>query len=71
MSPAHHLVYPNDRSIRRRLPEPFATGVWQLTGDVLDTAERINEAALERYKKCLYTSVWPTGYEEIRLIDSL
>ena len=51
--------------------EPFATGVWQLTGDVLDTAERINEAALERYKKCLYTGVWPTGYEDIRIIDSL
>ena len=51
--------------------EPFTTGVWQLTGEVLDLAERINEAALERYKKCLYTGVWPTGYEEIRLIDSL
>ena len=51
--------------------EPFATGVWQLTGDVLDLAERINEAALERYKKCLYTGVWPTGYEEIRVIDTL
>ena len=51
--------------------EPFASGVWQLTDDVLDTAERINEAALGRYKKCLYTGVWPTGYEDIRLIDSL
>ena len=51
--------------------EPFATGVWQLTGEVLDLAEKINEAALERYKKCLHTGVWPTGYEEVRLIDSL
>ena len=51
--------------------EPFATGVWQLTGDVLDIAERINEAALERYRKCLYTGVWPTGYEDVRIIDSL
>ena len=34
-------------------------------------AERINEAALERYRKCQYTGVWPTGYEDIRLIDSL
>ena len=51
--------------------EPFATGVWQLTGEVLDLAERINEAALERYKKCRYTGVWPTGYEDVRLIDSL
>ena len=51
--------------------EPFATGVWQLTGEVLDLAERINEAALGRYRKCLYTGVWPTGYEEVRIIDTL
>ena len=51
--------------------EPFATGVWQLTAEVLDLAERINEAALKRYKKCLYTGVWPTGYEDVRIIDSL
>lgn len=51
--------------------EPFATGVWQLTDDVLSLAENINEAALVRYKQCQYTGIWPTGYEEIRLIDSL
>ena len=51
--------------------EPFATGVWQLTGEVLDLAERINDAALERYKKCQFTGIWPTGYEDIRIIDSL
>ena len=51
--------------------EPIATGVWQLIGDPIDTAERINEAALERYKKCLYTGAWPTGYEEVRVITSL
>ena len=51
--------------------EPFATGVWQLTGEVLDLAERINEAALERYKNCQHTGIWPTGYEDIRIIDSL
>ena len=51
--------------------EPFATGVWQLTGEVLDLAEWINDAALERYKKCQFTGIWPTGYEDIRIIDSL
>ena len=45
--------------------------MWQLTGEVLDLAERINEAALERYKKCQHTGIWPTGYEEVRIIDSL
>ena len=51
--------------------EPFATGVWNISNEVLATAEQINEAALERYRKCQYTGIWPTGYEEIRLIDSL
>ena len=51
--------------------EPFATGVWQLTDDVLSLAENINEAALVRYKQCQYTGFWPTGYEEIRVIDTL
>ena len=51
--------------------EPFATGVWQLTGDVLDLAERINEAALKRCRQCQYTGIWPTGYEDVRIIDSL
>ena len=51
--------------------EPFATGVWQLSGEVLDLAENVNEAALERYKKCQYTGIWPTGYEEVRVIDTL
>ena len=49
----------------------FYTGVLNPISDVLDTAERINEAALERYKKCLYTGIWPTGYEEVIVIDSL
>ena len=51
--------------------EPFATGVWQLTGEVLDLAERSNEATLDRYKKCQHTGIWPTGYEEKRIIDTL
>ena len=51
--------------------EPFATGVWQLTGEVLDLAENVNEAALVRYKKCQYTGIWPTGYEEVRVINTL
>lgn len=51
--------------------EPFSAGVWRLTGEVLDLAEQENKAALERYKTCLATSVWPTGYEKIRIIDTL
>ena len=51
--------------------EPFSTGVWHLAEDALDQAEKVNEAALARYRKCLYTGEWPTGYEEIRTIATL
>lgn len=51
--------------------EPFSTGVWEMPGDVLDQAEKVNEAALARYRKCLQTGEWPTGYEETRVITSL
>ena len=51
--------------------EPFSTGVWELTGGVLDEAEKVNEAAIARYRKCLFTGNWPTGYEEPRIISAL
>jgi hypothetical protein len=51
--------------------EPFATGVWKLTDEVLDLAELTNKAALERYRNCCASGVWPTGYEETRIIDTL
>jgi hypothetical protein len=51
--------------------EPFSTGVWALTEDVLDQAEKVNEAALARYRKCLQSGEWPTGYEEIRTIATI
>ena len=41
----------------------FSEGVWELPGDVLDQAEKVIEAALVRYRKCLQTGEWPTGYE--------
>jgi hypothetical protein len=51
--------------------EPFATGVWHLSDEVLTQAEEINTAALARYRKCLKTDAWPTGYEEVRIISTL
>ncbi len=51
--------------------EPFSTGVWEIAPAVLDEAEKVNEAALARYRKCLYTGHWPTGYEETRIISNL
>ena len=51
--------------------EPFSTGVWELSDDVLEQAETVNETALARYRKCLQSGEWPTGYEETRVITSL
>jgi hypothetical protein len=36
---------------------------------VLASAQKENEAAIERLKRCLATEVWPSGYEEVRLYD--
>jgi len=49
--------------------EPYRCGVWRITSDVLDQAQRENEAAIERLKQCMATDTWPTGYEECRVFD--
>jgi len=51
--------------------EPYACGVWLLSPNCLDDAERVNAAALERFKMCVRENLWPTGYETVRLIDSI
>ena len=51
--------------------EPFSAGVWKLTDEVLDLAEQTNKAALNRYRECDVSGIWPTGYEDIRIIDTL
>jgi hypothetical protein len=51
--------------------EPFSSGVWKLTSEVLDLAELSNKSALERFRACCTTGAWPTGYEDLRIIDTL
>jgi len=51
--------------------EPFRYGVWQLSAEVLGIAQRENEQAIERLKKCQASNVWPTGYEELRVFDAI
>lgn len=51
--------------------EPFRTGVWRVSDDVLDHATRENEAAIRRLRRCEETSAWETGYEELRVFDSI
>ena len=55
----------------RRKNEPFSTGVWEIAPEVLDEAEKINEAAINRLRHCRFTDNWPTGYESVRVIASL
>lgn len=49
--------------------EPYRCGVWRLSDDSLLLAQRENEAALRRLLRCRELNEWPTGYEEIRVLD--
>ncbi len=50
--------------------EPFRCGVWRVTEDTLDQCARENAAAIERLKSCERLGNWPTGYEEVRVLDA-
>jgi len=49
--------------------EPFRCGVWCVSDDTLTIAQRENEAAIRRLAVCRREDRWPTGYEEIRVLD--
>ncbi len=51
--------------------EPFRCGVWQLSSEVLAIAQRENEEAIERLRRCEATDHWPTGYEDLRVFDAI
>lgn len=51
--------------------EPYRCGVWKITDDTLAQAQKENEAAIERLKRCIATDTWPTGYEEVRVFDAI
>jgi hypothetical protein len=50
---------------------PYRCGVWQISDQVLDAAERENLAAMRQLEHCRQTGEWPTGYEESRTFDYL
>jgi hypothetical protein len=50
--------------------EPYRCGVWRVEPQALAIAQRENEAAIGRLKRCQQRSDWPTGYEELRLLDA-
>jgi len=49
--------------------EPFRCGVWRVSDDTLAIAQRENEAAIRRLVACRKQNHWPTGYEEVRVLD--
>jgi hypothetical protein len=51
--------------------EPFRCGVWRVAEEVLAHARQENEEALNRFKQCLAENIWPSGYEELRIFDSI
>ena len=51
--------------------EPFRCGVWRIGDDTLVQAQRENEAAIRRLLVCRENDEWPTGYEDIRILDVL
>ena len=51
--------------------EPFRCGVWLIHDQALAVARADNEAAIERLAACEASGTWPTGYEEVRVFDTL
>jgi len=49
--------------------EPFRCGVWRVSDDTLAIAQRENAAAIRRLVVCRKQDHWPTGYEEIRILE--
>jgi len=50
--------------------EPFRCGVWRVGDETLAIAQSENEAAMRRLLLCRQRDEWPTGYEEIRILDA-
>jgi hypothetical protein len=49
--------------------EPHRCGLWRVSDDCLAVARHDNEMAIDQLKSCLNKDIWPTGYEEVRLLD--
>jgi hypothetical protein len=49
--------------------QPFRCGVWRVGEDTLAVAQRENEAAIGRLIDCRRQDHWPTGYEEVRMLE--
>ena len=49
--------------------EPFRCGVWRVSDQTLAIARQENEAAIRRLRRAWEIDAFPTGYEEVRVLD--
>jgi hypothetical protein len=49
--------------------EPYRCGVWRVGDNTLAIARQENEAAIRRLRRAWEIDAFPTGYEEIRVLD--
>lgn len=49
--------------------EPYRCGVWRISDDTLTIAQGENEAAIRRLLACREQDHWPTGFEQVRILD--
>ena len=54
-------------AVEKRIP--YRCGVWQVSEEMLAQAGKANERAIEELKSCREQDVWPTRYEEPRVLD--
>lgn len=54
-------------AVEKRIP--YRCGVWQVSDEMLAQAGKANERAIEELKSCREQDVWPTRYEETRVLD--
>lgn len=49
--------------------EPFRCGVWRVSDDTLAIARQENEQAIRRLRRAWEIDAFPTGYEDIRILE--
>lgn len=62
VSPSMWLV-----AVEKRVP--YRCGVWRISDALLEKAKAANERGIEELKVCRANGVWPTRYEDIRVLD--
>lgn len=54
-------------AVEKRIP--YRCGVWQVSAEMLAQASEVNERTIGELKVCREQDVWPTRYEEARVLD--